>query len=292
MKNYIFIGGVPRSGTSLVQKILSLHSEIYGGPEFVHLPELMRLYNHMLEGIKNNRQKEYYNNDELKYYLRTLISSIFDNKIKLENVNYLSEKTPYNILVFNELYDLFPASKYIIVLRDPRGIINSLNQVQRRAKSYGDNISFGKNIFSDIRFIKKVFNISLKFSENYDNCLIVYYENLLHDSRREVKRICQFIGVEYEASMLDTAKSNSNSKLMGNELTRSWYSKEMYDRSIDRQNSLKWMEELSKLHKSIINNHFNIFKNKLVDYYNFENSSMIYRLQARILYHYLKLKHK
>lgn len=37
----IFTGGAARSGTTLVQNILDSHPDIVGGPEFLHLEDLM-----------------------------------------------------------------------------------------------------------------------------------------------------------------------------------------------------------------------------------------------------------
>src|SRR5262245_2335183 len=39
----IFVGGPPRSGTTLVQNMLDCHGEIYGGPEFLHIPDIVQV---------------------------------------------------------------------------------------------------------------------------------------------------------------------------------------------------------------------------------------------------------
>ena len=40
---FIFVGGAPRSGTTLVQNMLDSHPDILGGPEFIHIPDIINL---------------------------------------------------------------------------------------------------------------------------------------------------------------------------------------------------------------------------------------------------------
>ena len=50
-KRFVFIGGSPRSGTTLVQNILDSHPVICGGPEFHHLPDIMNLRKALRDSI-------------------------------------------------------------------------------------------------------------------------------------------------------------------------------------------------------------------------------------------------
>jgi len=121
-ENIIIIGGAPRSGTSLVQKILDLNSNIYGGPEFDYLLDISKLFVKMKKGIKSGRQVDYYNEEELAETFRLFIFSFLNRKPEKENVKYISEKTPNNALIFNQLVEILPKAKYVFVVRDPKAI--------------------------------------------------------------------------------------------------------------------------------------------------------------------------
>ena len=58
--NYVFLGGSGRSGTSFVQKLLILHSEIHGGPEFDFLPRFMQVFSQMKQPQQLQRQAFFY----------------------------------------------------------------------------------------------------------------------------------------------------------------------------------------------------------------------------------------
>ena len=130
---FVFIGGVPRSGTTMLQKILGNHPQISAGPEFDNIPVIMDLFKKMKSGIKSGRQEVYYNQEFLKQNFNLFIESLFKNRITNETV-YISEKTPSNALVFKELLDINTNNKLVFIVRDPRGIAASMKEVCQKAK--------------------------------------------------------------------------------------------------------------------------------------------------------------
>ncbi|MGB0109821.1 MAG: sulfotransferase, partial [Terriglobales bacterium] len=55
LSRLIFVGGSPRSGTTLVQRVLDCHPEIYGGPEFDFVPPIVDLFQEMRRSIRSGR---------------------------------------------------------------------------------------------------------------------------------------------------------------------------------------------------------------------------------------------
>ena len=51
----VFVGGSPRSGTTLVQGVLNHHLKVYGGPEFDFIPSIAELYQKLLRGLEKTQ---------------------------------------------------------------------------------------------------------------------------------------------------------------------------------------------------------------------------------------------
>ncbi|MEP5104727.1 MAG: sulfotransferase, partial [Ekhidna sp.] len=195
--NFIFIGGIPRSGTSLIQKIVGLNEDVYAGPEFDHLPSIVKLYFQMLG---NERQAEFYTDNGLTNSFRKFIESVLAEKLfeKQIKVKYISEKTPENILAFKGLEKIFPNAKFLIIIRDPRAVINSFQNVSLRAKRSGTSVKFGKNIIKDLSFMRYRIDLAEQISnENPDKCFILHYEDLLKDPESVISSICTFLDLKY-----------------------------------------------------------------------------------------------
>lgn len=240
--NLIIVGGVPRSGTSLVQKILDLHPEIYGGPEFDNLPRIAHLYKLFKEGIETGRLSSYFNTGELTQHFKNFIESLFSN-ISNHKLKYVSEKSPSNALAISELKAILPESKFIIVIRNPRAIIASLRVVNKRSNV---KIEQGKYLCKDIVMIGKYYD-SIQKVVNESNVHLVYYEELVKDPENTVTKMCEFLNIQFTPEMLDTDKKNVTSELISsqNKTLSAWYKPEEFDRKIQDTEIENWKKMLS-----------------------------------------------
>ncbi len=131
-RRLIFIGGSPRSGTTLVQNMLDSHPLILGGPEFLHLPNVINLRRTIHSSISREWIDIICTRDDVDRYIISSIKKLFLPLADKYQCEFYSEKTPENILVFSELIELFPEAYFIQVIRDPRGIVSSMQQVKKQ----------------------------------------------------------------------------------------------------------------------------------------------------------------
>ena len=259
---YIFIGGAARSGTTLLQNILDSHPEINGGPEFLHIPDIIYLRNRFKTSLDKDYLEYYCNQSEVDAEIVRLIDRFLTPKITDNPVRYLSEKTPDNILVFQELAELFPRAKFIGIFRDPRATIASLLEVGNRALNKGKYPpKFAKNTKLAGGYVKKCMEAGLEAVKRHpDRVHTVKYEDLVMNPEQELVTLCGFLGIDFSNKMLTPAHfKHSGEAAITIKSKNIWYDKKSYNKNPHTDSLEKWKRVLSPSDKLII---YELFKDQ------------------------------
>ena len=192
----IFIVGMPRSGTTLVEQILSSHSKVYGAEEILLIPELIDKYfsqdklNLFLQGIFDFEKSNFKKMGE-EYTL--LLKEISNNSERT------TDKFPANFLYIGLIKLILPESKIIHCQRDPRDNIFSIY------KNYfvGNRITFGCDLNEAVEYYNMYFDL-MKFWNNVlpNFILNLKYEDLVEDTENEVKKLLNFCDLNWEDNCL------------------------------------------------------------------------------------------
>ena len=185
----IFIIGMPRSGSTLVEQILSNNTKVFGAGELdtIHksLSDLLR--------IKNLNQ------ETVESYIYQLRKKYLVRLKNITNKYYVIDKLPLNFLWIGYIKILFPNSKIIHTYRDPVATSFSI---------YKTLFSEGSLDFSydeeDIIDFYKMYNHFMNFWDLKfkDSIFHVNYDNLVSNSGIEAKKIFDYIGIEYSKNVL------------------------------------------------------------------------------------------
>ena len=113
---------------------------------------------------------------------------------------FIGDKDPRLVEYIPLLASIFPKCKIIHVIRDPRDILESKKRAEWSKKRFSiTHVFAGKAQFKLGR--KNGLNL------NQNEYLEVYYEKLIHKPEKELKNICQWLGIDYDSEMLDFAKA-------------------------------------------------------------------------------------
>lgn len=244
-RGLIFVGGSPRSGTTMVQNIVDSHPEICGGPEFDHIPRIVDLRNKLRASVESGRINVFCSKEDVDREIGLLIVRLLSPYAEERDCKVISEKTPWNVLVFHDLLEIFPEARFVFCVRDPRAVVASMLQVGARAEAKKQNPPpFTRSLSAAIRTIKATNNAGFNAASHSDRVLPVVYERLLTDPERETERICDFLRVRWSGEMLRPGKrAHDGEELL--EEDNVWYDSKTYSSNLDPGRADKWKSQLS-----------------------------------------------
>ena len=198
-KRPIFILGMPRSGTSLVEQIISSHKDVYGAGE---LPTLMKLcvpiYKKKLENIGN---KNIISKKNLVIIREKYLESLTNLSTSAE---IITDKAPANFQNIGIILSIFPEAKIIHLKRDPRAICWSIYKSNWSDKGYGFSYSMNDlvrfyGLYSELMsFWHKKFPGKI-----YDIC----YEELTTNQELETKKLLKKCELNWDENCLNFHKN-------------------------------------------------------------------------------------
>lgn len=205
-ESLIFLISQPRSGSTLTQRILDAHSKIYTRSEpwiMLHSAysikqtgfeinynrkNWVKSFNDFIENLPEKAKMSYI--EELrKFHLNLYNRYLLDN-----NKKYFLDKTPRYYHILDELFEVFPNAKYILLVRNPLAVLNSI--LKTWVKDYYRKLYLFKEDLIDA-----IDNISFYIQkENLFNIYIMKYEDLVENMEHEIEKICTYLGIEFEDS--------------------------------------------------------------------------------------------
>lgn len=211
-----FIVGSGRSGTTLLRLMLSAHSRIHIPPETWFILRLVRQF--PLDGPLSAEQVQSalatitsdYRWPDLEIEasklrdaatilnaprLRDVIDLVYDLLLVRSGQYRLGDKTPPYIAIVPQLAALYPAAKFIHLIRDGRDVAISFIDLGFECRFYD-----GQR-FEWIAAMDKA--RSYRRSPYADRILEVRYEDLVIRPKPTLRTICSFLGEDFEAEMLD-----------------------------------------------------------------------------------------
>ncbi len=234
----IFILGMPRSGTSLVEQIISSHSNVFGCGELPILSKIIKdnfiseekeIIN-LLEKINNNPLLL----DKLK---KEYLSFIKNFRIQEE---YITDKAPLNFRWIGFIKLIFPKAKIIHCYRDPK---NNCLSIFKNLFEGGLYFSYDQDDL--VRYYNQYSDLMNFWKSKYKNSILdIKYENLVSDNINEVRKILEFCDLNFDQKCLSFYENKTPIKTMSTAQAR----QPIYKTSVNSfEKYSKYLRTLDKL---------------------------------------------
>lgn len=189
----VFLVGFPRSGTTLLDQILSSHGDIICLEESEHFSDALgdvitepsrALAPGSLSPDEQNRIRE-------SYWRR----------VGEQSASVVVDKYPLNIVVLPLIKRIFPNAKIIFALRDPRDVV--LSCFQQRFTINAAMAQFLEIVRAGAYYDQVMALFELCRARLDLDLHQVRYEDVIADLEGAARELCAFVGVPFEAAMLN-----------------------------------------------------------------------------------------
>lgn len=209
-ENLIFIISQPRSGSTLLQRILASHPLIHSSDE----PWIMlnAFASPWREGIRHSSKSQLVQThidsflDSLpggkeEYFegIRRMYSYLYDRALVNSGKSFFLDKTPPYYSLISELFRTFPNAKYIFLLRNPLAVLNAIIDSWIQQSWLSINLYKDHLVSAPPLLIRGIEDVA-------ERGLVVHYESLVTAPEAEIQRICNWLDISFDTKIVDYGK--------------------------------------------------------------------------------------
>ncbi|GLQ93140.1 tetratricopeptide repeat-containing sulfotransferase family protein [Dyella acidisoli] len=212
----IFIVGLPRAGSTLLEQILASHSQVEGTQELADIPRIVLdlqgrdpdLDDPRYPGVLTCMQPEDFRELGEKY--------LRDTRIYRSGKSYFIDKMPNNFRHLGLIHLILPNAKIIDARREPMACcFSNLKQL----------FATGQEFTYSVEDIARYYRTYLELMEHWDaalpgRVLRIYHEDVVDDLEGNVRRLLDFCGLPFEPGCLEFHKTVRSVRTASSEQVR------------------------------------------------------------------------
>jgi tetratricopeptide (TPR) repeat protein len=214
----IFIVGLPRSGTTLVDRILSSHSRVTSGGELPFMQDcLVQLRGGGID-VRVPAQRQL-----LEQLREQYVDAIFERELDAE---YVIDKLPANFSAVGLIRMLFPDAVIVHCTRDPIATCWSLYSA-----NFGTHLSYYTSFEHLVHYYKVYSRLMAHWNRVFGSTIVtVEYEKLVADPERRIRELLAACGLVWEDACLNSCSNDQPIYTASMQQAR----RPIYTESIDR----------------------------------------------------------
>lgn len=192
MRDSLFIVGMPRSGTSLVEQILASHGQVHGGGELKYLGQwsygFVKLYRGKPDSVS------------LTNYLPDLFRHYQHNISQLSGQPVIIDKMPVNFLWLGFILSAFPGARIIHTRRDPMATCWSIF----KSPFIGSSAGYSCDLADIGEFYRLYLDLMDFWQQRFDKPVYhLDYEQLTENQESETRKLLDYCGLPWDPACLD-----------------------------------------------------------------------------------------
>ena len=192
----VFLVGFPRSGTTLLEQALSAHADIEVMEEHEFLDDARRNW---VDGgrLASIPAMSHADIDSARNSYLHALSQLRQHKHKPVVV----DKLPLNLVYLFLIHRLFPRSRIVLMLRDPRDVCLSC---YFQAFELQGAMPYFLDLKDTVSYYDLVMSLATETAREISNPMItVRYEDLIREFEPTMRRLTGFLGLTWDAEILN-----------------------------------------------------------------------------------------
>jgi tetratricopeptide (TPR) repeat protein len=233
----IFIVGLPRAGSTLLEQILASHSLVEGTAELADIPRIVVEFQGRDPDLVNPRYPRVLADLAPEEFLRLGEKYLSDTRSYRTNAPFFIDKMPNNFRHLGLIHLILPNAKIIDARREPMACcFSNLKQL----------FASGQEFTYSIEDIARYYRTYLDLMAHWDavlpgRVLRICHEDVVDDLEGNVRRILDFCGLEFEPACVEFHKTERSVRTASSEQVR----QPLYREGLDQwKNFEPWLGSL------------------------------------------------
>ncbi|MCH2481774.1 MAG: sulfotransferase [Gammaproteobacteria bacterium] len=190
----IFVIGMPRSGTSLVEQILASHSSVFGAGEVYH----SSVFDSQVAQTTGRPFPQSISSVPAEVLIQSAQVYVENLRTDADQSARITDKLPHNFLRVGLLAAVMPQARIIHCVRDPMDTCLSI---------FTHFFSSAHGYASDLRELGQYYRLYERLMQDWEarfpGCMHrISYEDLVADHEREINRLLEYCGLPFEPGCL------------------------------------------------------------------------------------------
>ena len=193
----VFVVGMPRSGTSLVEQIAASHPRVFGAGERKEMMELITRLN-------RDRGFVWPTQWDLDQFRHEAADHVARLRALAGNADRVIDKLPDNIQMLGHIRVLFPNARIVICRRDLRDVCLSCFTTR-----FGDHIAWSNDLEECASRAVEIERLTEHWRSVLPGPVLeINYENLVGNIDAESRRLIDFLGLDWDPACLEFHKTD------------------------------------------------------------------------------------